>query len=98
MELDNKILLLISIMPYQIAILTVMLCFNSKASSNQIIGKMSFYLIGCLSVLFFTLGIIVSLLPVIGSENVEPQHWLSFYLSSMFLANMGYKFRNKQLK
>jgi len=98
MEIDNKILLLMSILPYQVAILTIMLCFNSKTSSEKIIGKMSFYLIGCLSVLFFTLGIIVSLLSVLGSGNVESQHWLSFYLSSMFLANIGYKFRNKQLK
>jgi hypothetical protein len=97
MELSNKMLLLMSILPYPVSMAAVMFCVYSKEYSNAFFRAFSQYLVEFLSVLFFILGTAGLFISAFGNEKIQPQHWASFQLSSLFLTSIGSKLKNRQL-
>ena len=93
MELSNKMLLLMSILPYPVSMAAVMFCVYSRKFSNSIFRVFSQHLIGFLSVLFFILGIALLLMSAFGNERIQSLHWVSFQLSSLFLTSIGNKLK-----
>ncbi len=96
--LDSKMLIIMSFLPYQIAMLLVILGVSHRIDNKPLISKRFEFIFISIACLFFILGVAVSLLPVIYPDSeVKAHHWLSFYLSSMLLANFSHKFKGKVL-
>lgn len=75
MALNYKILSLITILPYQISMLVLIIGFNVKDNAKPIIGKTIKNMMGFLVVVFFLFGVVVSLLSLRGFKEIESSHW-----------------------
>ncbi len=89
MALNYKILSLITILPYQISMLVLIIGFNVEDNAKPIIGKTIKNMIGFLVVVFFLFGVVVSLLSLLGFEEIESSHWRRSIYRQYFWRSWG---------
>jgi hypothetical protein len=100
--MTNKLLVLITVLPYQVAMLMVMLGANYKINQSPVIGKIFNISLKVVAVLFFVFGLVVMfvqlpLIPISISSELTIYHWLSFMMSSQFLSYYSHRLKNKSL-
>jgi len=98
--MSYKILTIITVIPYQIAMLMVILGANYRVNQYPVIGRVFDVGLTVVTFLFFVISIIVAFLQM-GvvktsiSSDLSVYHWLSFLMSSQFLSFYRSRLRDK---